>query len=114
MAKKLINRGELVAYRKMLAENPDALTKKQKDELRSMVLDGEAIKVRYTGRLGGFHNGKIIEAIPRAISGSGLPYPLPKHIGYDFRVTDEDGDSFRIAKKMTDKLYEGFERVIGR
>ena len=30
MAKKLINRGELVAYRKMLAENPDALTKKTK------------------------------------------------------------------------------------
>ena len=50
MAKKLINRGELVAYRKMLAENPDALTKKQKDELRSKLLDGEAIKVRYTGR----------------------------------------------------------------
>ena len=37
MAKKLINRGELVAYRKMLAENPDALTKKQKDELKNVV-----------------------------------------------------------------------------
>ena len=37
MAKKLINRGELVAYRKMLAENPDALTKKQEDKLVSII-----------------------------------------------------------------------------
>ena len=111
MVRKLISDAELTAYFMMLAEKPHALTKKQKDKLRSRVVDGDPMKVRYTGRLAGFHRGKIIEAEPLFLTKTGYEYPMPKWKGCDFRITDEDCDLFRVANLATDKLYDGFERV---
>ena len=111
MGRKSIGDDELKAYFMMLAEKPGALTKKQQDKLRSRVVHGEPMKVKYTGRLAGFWDGGIIEAEPATITQTGYEYPMPKWQGSDFRIRDEDGDYFGIAKLATDRLYKGFERV---
>lgn len=111
VARKPISKEELKKYMDMSSAELEALPKKECDALRSRIIDDFPIQVVYTGNIGGFHKGKIIKAAPRFSTGSGFPYPFPKHRAVDFRIVDEDGDSFSIAKYATDKLYKGFERV---
>ena len=109
--KRGISETELQRYLKMDIDDLKGLPKKELDRLRSRIIDSEPIKVKYTGNISGFHRGKTIEAIPRFATGSGLPYPLPKHRAVDFRIIDEDGDSFTVAKDAKGPLYKGFERA---
>ncbi|PID15573.1 hypothetical protein CSV63_07265 [Sporosarcina sp. P34] len=81
--------------------------KKLKDKLRSGSVGRSAIRVIYLGRKGGWHYGKVIEAIPRHVQKSGLPYPFPKWRHCDYRIVDEDGDPFPISEHGT-ILHDGF------
>lgn len=89
------------------------MNKVEKDKLRSSVLyKNETLKVRYVGEACNFSKGKIIDAIPRFVTKSGLPYPKPKWVPSCYFVTDLDGELFEVAQERYGKIYEGFEWVI--
>lgn len=90
------------------------MNKAELDKQRSGTLyKGEVLRVRYVGKSCGFHNGKVINAVPRYVHKSGLPYPQPKWIPCEYVIEDEDGDKFIVAKERYGELYKGFEWVVG-
>ena len=89
------------------------MTKKEMDKLRSSTLyEGEKLKVIYNGKLSNFPKNTIIEAYPRYVRPSGLPYPQPKWIVCSYYVDDLDGDMFPVADTRYGKLKNGFKWVI--
>ena len=88
------------------------MDKKEMDKMRSSTLyDKEILKVRYTGKAINFPKNELIDCIPYFKCKSGLPYPQPKWIACDYRITDNDGDDFPIAHDRYGKIYPGFEWV---
>lgn len=85
----------------------DKEIEKLKVKLRSGTVGRSVLRVIYLGKMGGWHYGKIIEAIPRHVQKSGLPHPFPKWRHCDYRIEDEDGDPFTVSEHGT-KLYKGF------
>lgn len=79
-------------------------------KVRSATLGQEKIKVVYLGKLGGLHFGQVIEAEARHVTSSGKKHPYPKHQHCDYRIDDEDGDSFPISDDGIN-FYEGFYPV---
>ena len=88
------------------------MNKAEMDKLRSSVLyKDEILKVRYVGNKYWNFKGKVFDAKPRHAKGSGLPYPQPKWIACDYRITDNDGDDFPVADDRYGELHKGFEWV---
>ena len=85
------------------------MNKVKKDKLRSSVLhENEILHVRYTGDAVNFPKDTVIDAIPKFIKKSGLPYPSPKYVACCYAVVDLDGEYFEVAKERYGKLHEGF------
>lgn len=81
-----------------------------KVKIRSSTLGPQIIKVVYLGGLAGFHFGKVIEATARYVSHTGHPYPYPKWKYTEYRIQDEDGDSFTVSRDGV-TFYSGFVPV---
>ena len=79
-------------------------------KLRSLTAGPEKIKVVYLGKYQGFHFGKIIEAVPRAKQKNDFEFPYPRYSSCEYRIYDEDGDSFSISKNVKD-FEKGFYPV---
>ena len=88
------------------------MNKTETDLVRSSTLyANETLKVIYTGSAGNFPKGIEIEAKPRMVKHSNLPYPLPKWMPCNYYITDLDGDSFKVADERYGELHIGFEWV---
>jgi len=79
-------------------------------KVRSSTIGQDKIKVVYLGNLGGFHFGKVIEAKARHVTSSGKKFPYPKRKHCDYRIDDEDGDSFPVSDDGIN-FYKGFYPV---
>lgn len=86
--------------------------KQENDKLRSTVLyEDEVLYVICRANYGNFLKDVQIEAKPRFVCKSGLPYPQPKWMVCDYYITDNEGDSYKVAKERYGKLENGFEWV---
>lgn len=62
------------------------------------------------GDIGGFHYGKVIEAEARHVKSSGQPHPHPKYKHCDYKIIDEDGDTFSVSNNGI-TFFKGFYPV---
>jgi len=91
------------------------MNKSEMDKLRSsVILSNEVLKVRYIGDASNFASNTVLEAIPRFVTKSGLPYPQPKWKPSEYYVVDLDGEPFKVAEKRYGELYKGFEWVLDK
>lgn len=90
------------------------MDKKEMDKLRSSILhNGEALYVIYSGKAGNFPKGVPIPVRGGSTCRSGFPYPQPKYEECDYYVVDTDGDRYCVARHRYGALEEGFSWVRG-
>ena len=66
--------------------------------IRKLTIGPGSIKVIYLGKLAGFYYGKIVEAQATHVSSTGEPFPFPKYRYCNYRIEDEDFDSFTVSE----------------
>ncbi|GGC74792.1 hypothetical protein [Enterococcus wangshanyuanii] len=83
--------------------------KRMMDKVRSGYANPSSIKVVYLGlRYGGFYYGTVIEAKAcHAVKGN-LPYPYPKYMHCDYKIIDEDGDTYGVSGNGIDFVKDWY------